>query len=81
VPADPNMGAMHLVVHMTDSTCSTPEGNAHVFLSGAGTDTLIVDATSLVVGTTYSSITPGFAKSRVSGKPMAWVRCLALPVT
>jgi hypothetical protein len=78
---DNYMRAMQLVVHTTDSTCSSPDGNAHEYLSGVGTTTLTVDVTSLVVGTTYISIAPGFAKGQADGKAMAWVRCLALEVT
>lgn len=78
---DNYMRAMQLVVHTTDSSCSSPNGNAHEYLSGVGTDTLVVDATSLVVGTTYVSINPGFAKGKADGKPMSWVRCLAVQVT
>ncbi len=81
-PADGDnyMRAMQLVVHTTDSSCSSPNGNAHAYLAGVGTDTLIVDATSLVVGTTYISIAPGFAKAKADGKAMRWVRCFALTV-
>lgn len=75
------MSPMQLVVHTTDSTCSSPNGNAHEYLSGVGTDTITSDATSLVVGTTYISISPGFAKAADDGKAMRSVRCLAVKVT
>ncbi len=77
---DTYMAAMQLVVHQSDSTCSNPQGNAHEYQAGVGTDTLTVDATSLVVGTTYISISPGFAKSADDGTPMAWVRCIPIIV-
>ena len=77
---DNYMRAMQLVVHTTDSSCSSPAGNAHAYLAGVGTDTLTVDATSLVVGTTYISIAPGFAKAKADGKAMRWVRCFPLTV-
>ncbi len=82
-PPTPGVGmsAMQLVVHTTDSTCSSPNGNAHEYLSGVGTDRITTDATSLVVGTTYISISPGFAKAADDGKAMRRVRCLAVKVT
>lgn len=81
-PADGgnSMRAMQLVVHTTDSSCSSSSGNAHAYLAGVGTGTLTVDATSLVVGTTYISIGPGFAKAKADGTAMRWVRCFALTV-
>ena len=77
---DTYMAAMQLVVHQSDSTCSNPQGNAHEYLAGVGTDTLTVDATSLVVGTTYISISPGFAKSADDGTAMVGVRCIPITV-
>jgi len=67
-------------VHTTASTCSNPNGNAQKYLAGVGT-TITAEATSLVVGTTYISISPGFAKSAQGGIPMKAVACLALEVT
>lgn len=78
---DTYMAAMQLVSHMTDSTCSSPNGNAHEYLSGVGTDTITVEATSLVVGTTYISISPGFVKNPVDGTPLKWVRCLGIAIS
>ena len=80
-PTDHYMSAMQLVSHMSDSTCNAPNGNAHEYLSGVGTDTLRVEASSLVVGTTWISITPGFAKNPVDGTPMKWVRCIGIPIS
>lgn len=80
VPPSDSMAAMQLVVHTTDSTCSSPKGNAQQFVAGVGTDTITVEATSLVVGTTYISISPGFVKAADDGKWLRSVPCLALQV-
>lgn len=78
---DMYLTAMQLVVFSGDSACSTPAGNAHQYLAGVGTDTLTVEASSLVVGTTYISVNPGFAKSAASdGTAMAGVRCVPITV-
>jgi hypothetical protein len=73
--------AMRLVVHMGDATCTHPNGNAHLYLAGVGTDTITVDATSLVAGTTYISIAPGFVRSADDGTANRAVACYPLPVS
>jgi hypothetical protein len=72
---------MRLVVHMSDATCTHPNGNAHVYLAGSGTDTITVEATSLVAGTTYVSLVPGFVHSTEDGTANRAVTCYPLPVS
>jgi len=72
---------MSLIVYGRDSSCSTPAGNAHEYLSGMGTDTITTDATSLVAGTTYISIGSGFVKNAQDGTPNPTVSCIAIPVS
>jgi hypothetical protein len=57
---EPLSAAMRVVVFGADPSCSGPDGNAHQFLDGVGTDTVTVEASGLVPGTTYISIVSGF---------------------
>lgn len=84
-PAGPPLGTsslapMQLVFYGADSTCLSPLGNAHQFVSGLGTDSLTLDAVNLVVGTTYISISPGFVKGAAGDEAAAAVPCLAVIV-
>jgi len=82
VPGTVNLAPLYLVVHAAgDSTCSTPNGNAHEYLAGIGTDTITTDATSLVAGTTYVSIASGFVKNAADGTENERVLCVAIAVS
>ncbi len=65
------LAAMGLVVFGADRSGSTPQGNAHEYLAGVGTDTVTTDATSMASGTTYVSIASGFVRSAADGTPNA----------
>lgn len=61
------LAAMRLIVFGADASCSMPQGNAHEYLAGVGTDTITVDATSLAAGTTYILIGEGFVRDAADG--------------
>ncbi len=77
---DGYLAAMRLIVYGADSTCSTPQGNAHAYLSGMGTETITTDATSLVAGTTFISIASGFVKGAKADTENAAVTCVGISV-
>jgi hypothetical protein len=56
-----------LIVFQGDGACSSPDGNGQDYLAGLGSDTVTVDASSLVPGTTYIAISPGFVRSVADG--------------
>jgi hypothetical protein len=73
-PVDPggpdnSLNPMYLVVYGSDSTCRTPAGNGHAYLSGAGTPTITMgQVTSLVGGTTYITVASGLVRAAGAGK-------------
>lgn len=82
VPGTVNLAPLYLVVHAAgDSSCSSPNGNAHEYLAGMGTDTITTDASSLVAGTTYVSIASGFVKNAGDGTENERVLCVAIAVS
>lgn len=54
---------MYLVVYGADSGCSRPDGNGQRFVAGGGSPTVTVEATSLVRGITYVTVSSGFVES------------------
>lgn len=80
VGGDQVLQAMRVLVHGADSACRALSGNAHVYLAGQGTDTITVDATSLVAGTTYISVISGFVTSVDDGTPNRTARCVPVRV-
>ena len=80
-PDNTRLAPMQLVFYRADSTCASPSGNAHQFLSGLGTNTVTLDAPDLVVDATYISILPGFVKGAARGEAVTAVPCTAVMVT
>lgn len=75
--------AMSLVVYGdTTRGCSTaPQGGAHEYLSGIGTDTITTDASGLVGGTVYITVGDGFVRSAADGTPYRSTGCIHISVT
>ncbi|HET9443402.1 MAG TPA: hypothetical protein VFO65_08765, partial [Acidimicrobiales bacterium] len=73
------LAAMYLLVFGDDSGCSLPQGNSHRVISGNGTPTLTLDATSLASPTTYVVLAPGFVEGVESGAPNEALGCTAVP--
>lgn len=70
---------MYLAVFEDDATCGSANGNSHRVISGAGSPTLTLDATSLTAPTSYIIIVPGFVTSAGSGTPNERSGCIAVP--
>lgn len=68
---------MYLVVYGSDPTCAGPDGNSHMVLSGAGTATITLDATSLAAPTSYITLAPSFVTSVGTGVANEAVGCTA----
>lgn len=73
--------AMRLVVFEDDPTCANPNGNSHEVISGNGTPTLTLDASSLKAPTTYIQIVMGFVRSVESGVENTTTPCTAVPTS
>ena len=73
--------AMRLVVFEDDPTCAGPDGNSHEVISGNGTPTLTLDASSLKAPTTYIQIVSGFVRSVESGVENTSTPCTAVPTS
>lgn len=79
--ADEYMTAMRLVVFADDAACGGPDGNSHRVISGNGTSTLTLDATSLAAPTSYIILAPGFVKSVATGVENEPVGCTSVATT
>jgi hypothetical protein len=75
------LNTMYLVVFEADPSCSSPNGNAHYFISGMGTATVTVEASSIVAPTTYIAIAEGFVKSVADGTYNRAVGCTAVAIS
>jgi hypothetical protein len=75
------LNTMYLTVFGADSACSVPQGNAHYFISGIGTATVTVEASSIVAPTTYIRIAPGFVRSVADGTYNQAVGCTAVAIS
>jgi hypothetical protein len=69
------------VVYSGDAACSTPQGNAQYFISGMGTATVVVEASSLVAPTTYIGIAEGFVRGVADGTYNEVVGCTAVSIS
>lgn len=72
------LAAMYLVVYGDDPSCGTPVGNSHRVITGSGTPTLTLDATSLARPTSYITLAPGFVTSADPSAPSEPVGCTAV---
>lgn len=75
------LAALYLVVFGADPACGTPAGNSHMVITGAGTATLTLDATSLAAPTTYVSVVSGFATAVGAGAANETLPCTAVPTS
>jgi hypothetical protein len=73
-PGTNSVAPLYLVIYGNQPGCPTPEGNGQAPVSGSSTRVLSLPATSLVQGTNYVTIAPGFATS-LSGTPNLAVGC------
>ncbi len=73
------LAPLQLVIYGADSACSRPAGNGQEVVSGLGTRTLVLYATSLAQPTTHFTLAHGFAVSVNSRTPSTPVGCR--PVT
>lgn len=75
------LSPMYVVVFKDDATCATPAGNGQRVISGAGTPTLTLDATSLATPVTFITLAPGFVTGVTSGLPNEPLGCTAVPTS
>ncbi len=68
---------MLIVVFTSDAGCRSPNGNSHAYVSGDGTSTIVVEATSLASGTSYIQVNEGFAAA--NGVANRGSGCVAAP--
>lgn len=77
-PAGDVLKHMGLFTHGNDGSCPFGQGNAHHYLSGAGTPTITFSATYLMPGTSYISMIPGVVLNAETGQSNVPVGCTAV---
>ncbi|MEO6121721.1 MAG: hypothetical protein ABIW46_08460, partial [Acidimicrobiales bacterium] len=73
------LAPLYLVVYGADPACDGPDGNGQRVISGSGTPTLTLDASSLGAPVSYVTLAPGFVTAVGSGTPSGPVGCTAVP--